>query len=74
MAYRELKYYRRYPLEIREYGDTGWAVHVYPPADVRSGHKVAVLTTPMPAKLAEVLADARRTVDRHAMMPITGQA
>lgn len=35
MSYIELQYYRSHALEVREYGDTGWAVHVYPPREAQ---------------------------------------
>lgn len=64
MSYRFIKYYRHYPLEVREFGETGWAVHVYAPPDSRSPGKVAVVTTAKPSGLQDVLDKAHQAVDR----------
>jgi hypothetical protein len=62
LAYVDLHYHRSYALEIRELGDTGWAVHVYAPGNP-DAYKLTVLTTPEPAGLTALLAEARRAVD-----------
>jgi hypothetical protein len=64
MSYVELKYYHSYGLEVRELGETGWAIHVYAPSrDKRSG-KVAIIETAHPSGLQQALAEAQAAVDR----------
>jgi hypothetical protein len=60
----ELRYYRAYALEVREFGDTGWAVHVYAPDHGLGSHKLAVITTLIASGLGDALADARAAVDQ----------
>jgi hypothetical protein len=67
MSYVELKYYRSYGLEVRESGDTGWAVHVYAPSRDRRSEKVAILETSDPAGLKQALAEAHAAVDSDVM-------
>jgi hypothetical protein len=63
LAYVDLRYHRSYALEIRELGDTGWAVHVYAPGNPQA-YKLVVLSTAEPAGLAALLAEARQAVDQ----------
>jgi hypothetical protein len=63
LAYVELKYYRDYCLEVRELGDTGWAIHVYTPSNGHDPHKLTIVSTMDAAGLEQVLAQARRVVD-----------
>jgi imidazolonepropionase-like amidohydrolase len=60
MAYVELKYYRSYIMEVREYGDTGWAIHVYRP---RRGGKVAIVQTTDSAELGSLMDQARAAIE-----------
>jgi hypothetical protein len=64
LAYVELRYYRAYALEIRELGDTGWAVHVYAPDHGQGPLKLTVITTTVVTGLEGALADARSAVDQ----------
>jgi hypothetical protein len=64
MAYVELKYHRSYVLEVREFGDAGWAVHVYAPRAEQRAKKVAIVTTNDANGLEELLSAARSAVDR----------
>jgi len=72
LAYVDLRYHRSYALEIRELGDTGWAVHVYAPGNPQA-YKLTVLSTPEPAGLAALLAEARRAVDEDLRAPESRQ-
>lgn len=63
MAYVEVRYYRSYGLEVREFGDTGWAVHVYTPGGEQDPHKLTVTTTTDAAGLHDALDQARAAVD-----------
>jgi hypothetical protein len=64
MSYIELRYYRAYALEVREFGDTGWSVHVYAPDHGQGSQKIAVVTTTEVSNLSVVLAEARTSVDQ----------
>ncbi|MFC3125382.1 hypothetical protein ACFOD4_09935 [Pseudoroseomonas globiformis] len=63
MAYRELRYYRSHPLEVRECGDSGWAVHVYSAKGQDRPHKMAVVSSPSPGGLTDLMRRARAVVD-----------
>ena len=63
MAYVELRYHRAYALEIREFGDTGWAVHVYTPSTERRPEKLTVVNVGVASGLEQALATARSAVD-----------
>lgn len=63
MAFNELKHYRSYILEVREFGDTGWAVHTYAPRIGAVAHKVAVVASPHPRDLRKVILQAQAAVD-----------
>ncbi|MBO1077903.1 hypothetical protein [Roseomonas haemaphysalidis] len=65
MAYVELSYYRDCALELREYGDAGWAVHIYDPSLRPQARKIGVVTTTQAAALPGVMAEARAAVDAH---------
>lgn len=63
MAYVELTYYRDCALELREYGDAGWAVHIYAPRLTPRATKIGVLMTTQAGELKRLMADARDAVD-----------
>jgi hypothetical protein len=63
MSYVEVKYYRFYPLEIREYGDTGWAIHVYVPRRDHGNQALAVFQDRHPSSLGTLLAAAHAVID-----------
>ncbi|WP_156964112.1 hypothetical protein [Muricoccus aerilatus] len=63
MAYVELRYYRAYALEIREFGDTGWAVHVYTPSTECCPEKLTIVDVGVASDLEQALAAARSAVD-----------
>ena len=63
MAYVEVTYYRDCALELREYGDTGWAVHIYAPRFEAHSPKIGVLMTTRAAGLRSLMDDARGVVD-----------
>jgi hypothetical protein len=69
MAYVEVKYHRSYVLEIREFGDTGWAVHVYAPRTEQRAKKAAIITTTDANGLEEILTSARLVVDKDVGTP-----
>jgi hypothetical protein len=63
LAYVELRYYRAHALEIREFGDSGWAIHIYASGASHRAGKLAVIETVQIAGLQQALADARAIVD-----------
>ena len=65
MAYVELTYYRDCALELREYGDAGWAMHIYAPRLTPRAEKIGVLMTTQAGELRRLMADARDAVDAH---------
>lgn len=65
MAYVELRYYQSYVLEIREFGDSGWAVHVYTPGTDRRPKKLTIVTTTSAVGIQRVLTEARTAVNNH---------
>ncbi|ONG58771.1 hypothetical protein BKE38_02230 [Pseudoroseomonas deserti] len=70
MAYIELRYHRSFPMEVKEFGDTGWAVHVYVPAGLAAARqKLAVVTNSEPNGLTEVIQRARAEIDAFLSPP-----
>lgn len=63
MAHVEVRYYKNYPLEVREFGDTGWAIHVYGPRADNRPKKVAIVTTNNIDGLDDLLRSAHAAVD-----------
>jgi hypothetical protein len=63
MAYVQLTYYRDCALELREYGNAGWAVHIYAPRLTPRAVKIGVLMTTQAGELRRLMADARGAVD-----------
>jgi len=64
MAFVEVHHYRSYFLEVREYGDGGWAVHVYQPLSQGKSEKLKVVATTDAAALEQVLTEAKAAVDK----------
>jgi hypothetical protein len=69
MAYRELKRYQSYVLEIREWGDTGWAVHAYAPKVGGVVRKVAMVSSHRPNDLTVIMRQAQAAVDQDIAAP-----
>jgi hypothetical protein len=65
MAYVELTYYRDCAIELREYGDVGWALHIYGPRCKQRAPKIGVIMTTEAAALGRLMSDARQAVDAH---------
>jgi hypothetical protein len=57
----QLRTYRGHRLELRDDGETGWTVAIYP---VHGGALPEVLRDGAPKGLAALLAEAERRVDR----------
>jgi hypothetical protein len=69
LAYVEVKYYRSYAIEVREFGDAGWAAHVYAPRTEQRAKKVAIIATRDANGLEEILSAARGAVDKDLGTP-----
>ncbi|MFZ6765137.1 hypothetical protein [Pseudoroseomonas sp. WGS1072] len=63
MAYVEIQYHNRYALEVREFGDQGWAIHVYAPRSEQRPSKIAIVTTTGAGGLEQLITEAKARVD-----------
>jgi hypothetical protein len=63
MSYVEIRYYKNYAMEVREFGDTGWAIHVYAPRQEHRSKKMAIVTTTDAAGLDRLASEAQAKID-----------
>jgi hypothetical protein len=65
MAYLEMSYYRDCALELREHGDTGWAIHIYARRSDQQARKIGIVTTAQASALKALTQEAHDAVDAH---------